>query len=1016
MKVRTDFVTNSSSASFTIDFQLKSDRDEVVEFSMSTARDFDRTGEGEYYDGSTPYAFLFRQGWPVKRLMLNTPSEWNGDIAFGRRSLLETESLKELIADMLDYVEPELYDDEIVASDLRFFVAGDPLYYDSREHLVATIERLGGEVTDAYHADLVIYCGKERFCERWPQGYSYMEMDDAEELELSDAESAIMREMREAEAAFGDDAFTFGLHTGSKEQPEDLADAGELDWNGWILGEWNWNLFIPVLSETEFAFFDPWGPSGNGALSTMPGAVEALAEKCRQKGITRENLRIIGGKISVSPFGDSVWEVDDYTDQWGINVQTGELRSTGRQVTRWAGSLEGQGDWWGADTSWLDTAWWPFRGKVAGVPYSSVASRSVRRETVRHLDLSEFADKQVTDIRQGFKGFEDLQDLDLSCLDTSLVTDMSELFFGCERLRSLDLSSLDTSRVTDMNGMFSQCRDLLSLDLSRLDTSQVADMSGMFSYCRSLQDINLAGLDTARVTNMSNMFLYCKQLESLDLTGFDTSRVTGMSGMFEDCESLERVNLTSFDTSQVTNMSRMFSGCYKLQSLDLSGFDTSRVTSMRALFSGCVELRELDISGLDTSRADDLSSMFYNCNKLQSLDLSSFDTSQARSMYDMFARCESLEALDLSGFDTSRVTNMSGMFEGCRRIRSLDLSGFDTSKAPNMKDMFKGCDSLERWVISDSWPVERDGAIPAPQNNGAWWSEHDGRWLGVDAIRRRGRMADAFLSMRPSADGTADQVARLTVPFASVASGDVDRELVLYLDVSGLDTSQVTDMSEMFESFSTLQTLDLSRLDTSKATNMSNMFQGCRRLRSLDLTGFDTSGVTNMHDMFENCHHLERLDLTSFDTSRVTDMSGMFSRCSDLKDIDLSSFDTSQVTDMGWMFAECHYLESIDLSGFDTSQVTKMWYLFNECWYLREVDLSSFDASNVTEMRGMFRKCGRLERWTVPATWPVGLEGAIPEPTGDNGMWWSELAGAWMTVDEIRARGPMADTFTSAQP
>lgn len=56
MKIRTNFVTNSSSANFTIDFQLKSDQDEVVEYALSTS------DSGGHYDGSSPYGALFEAG------------------------------------------------------------------------------------------------------------------------------------------------------------------------------------------------------------------------------------------------------------------------------------------------------------------------------------------------------------------------------------------------------------------------------------------------------------------------------------------------------------------------------------------------------------------------------------------------------------------------------------------------------------------------------------------------------------------------------------------------------------------------------------------------------------------------------------------------------------------------------------------------------------------------------------------------------------------------------------------
>ena len=73
--------------------------------------------------------------------------------------------------------------------------------------------------------------------------------------------------------------------------------------------------------------------------------------------------------------------------------------------------------------------------------------------------------------------------------------------------------------------------------------------------------------------------------------------------------------------------------------------------------------------------------------------------------------------------------------------------------------------------------------------------------------------------------------------------------------------------------------------NTSNVTNMSEMFWDCRGLTSLDLSGWDTSKVTTMNQMFKNCVKLETLDLSGWDTSKVTDMNGMFNSCLKLKEI-----------------------------------------------------------------------------------------------------------------------------------
>ena len=180
------------------------------------------------------------------------------------------------------------------------------------------------------------------------------------------------------------------------------------------------------------------------------------------------------------------------------------------------------------------------------------------------------------------------------------------------------------------------------------------------------------------------------------------------------------------------------------------------------------------------------------------------------------------------------------------------------------------------------------------------------------------------------------------------------------LDVSNFDTSKVTDMSYMFQDCSRLTSLDVSKFDTSQVTNMSVMFSSCSRLTSLDVSRFDTSNVTDMNGMFDSCHALTSLDLSNFDTSQVISMSGMFEYCNSLPSLVLRNFDTSKVTNMSYMFWGCNSLTSLDVSEFDTSKVTNMSNMFRNCTSLTSLDVSKFDTLKVTNMRGMFADCSSL--------------------------------------------------------
>lgn len=368
----------------------------------------------------------------------------------------------------------------------------------------------------------------------------------------------------------------------------------------------------------------------------MPQAVDALAIRCAEQDITRENLRIIGAQIRVQPWGDSVWEVDDYYDQWCVNVPAGEVKSTGRKLWR----RGGYPSW---DPTWQDSVWWPFTGTPYAIPYDQIASGAVGKHKVRHLDLTSLQNTQLTSMKSMFRGYRELQEIDLMGIDTSQVTDMSGLFADCDSLRELDLSGLDTSQVTDMSEMFDGCDHLIKL--------------------------NLSGLDTSRVTDMHRLLYRCRRLGDLDYTGLDTSHVTNMREMFAVCDRFGYVYLDDMDTSSVTDMSKMFAGCERLRKVDLSQNDTSQVTTME--------------------------DMFFNCPRLQ----------------------------------------------------SVDFSGCNASSLKNTTDMFDKCKSINRWSVSATWPVRMDGAIPKPTaKNGKWWSKNAGTWMTVSEIRARGPVTDTYTS------------------------------------------------------------------------------------------------------------------------------------------------------------------------------------------------------------------------------------------------------------------------------
>ena len=205
---------------------------------------------------------------------------------------------------------------------------------------------------------------------------------------------------------------------------------------------------------------------------------------------------------------------------------------------------------------------------------------------------------------------------------------------------------------------------------------------------------------------------------------------------------------------------------------------------------------------------------------------------------------------------------------------------------------------------------------------------------------------------------------------------------LVYIDVSKLDTSNVTDMSYMFSASdstdsvynydSVLSLINFGKnFDTSKVTTMAYMFYDNSALTSLDLSSFDTSNVITMEWMFANCRNLTSLDLSNFNTSKVKNMSVMFPATRYSISLNVSSFDTSNVEDMSSMFSGMK-LNALDISNFDFSNVKDVSRIFSSMEISNSLNLGNFDISNVVAMnkldmfrdfKGKIKFAGTIEQW-----------------------------------------------------
>lgn len=238
----------------------------------------------------------------------------------------------------------------------------------------------------------------------------------------------------------------------------------------------------------------------------------------------------------------------------------------------------------------------------------------------------------------------------------------------------------------------------------------------------------------------------------------------------------------------------------------------------------------------------------------------------------------------------------------------------------------------------------------------------------------------------------------------------------------------------MFAGLTHCKDMDLTGLDTSGLQDMTLMFDRCLSLTSLDLSGWDTSKVYSTVRMFCTCSSLVSLDLSGWDTSSIVGMSSMFSSCRKLVSVDVSSWDMSQAAGVAYMFSNCSSLASLDVSGWDTSKTEAMSGAFYNCSSLTYLDLSSWDMLGARDLGNLLYGCSSLREVRLgprysfrPHPYREGAPWAtFPDPPTEppyNGNWVRKdgtgemsatelaeryepsLAGTWVWATGVRAVG-----------
>ena len=418
--------------------------------------------------------------------------------------------------------------------------------------------------------------------------------------------------------------------------------------------------------------------------------------------------------------------------------------------------------------------------------------------------------------------YDGYENIEITLLDGTITTDVTTT---CNNVAKVKIWYPADTKAVKFYGSSSYNPVIKTVDYCKTDN--FTDMSYMFYYCQSLTSINLSDWNTSNVTDLKYTFCYCSKLTSLDVSNWDTSNVTIMVGTFWYCPKVTSLNLSKWNTSKVTTMYQMFAYCYDLAVLDVSNFDTSNVTNTSGMFTSC--------SDLHTIRLD-------NCNNDAISDIITVLPTDAISGKTRTIHCTREAASGLTA-PTNWVFSFVGEDSGDEpeentspyyveyTVDNTSVQALDTSNNGY-------CYGLPKATITEP------GKGTVSQI--------------IQGSSREITLKDGTITT--DASTTCDKIAKVKLWYPEEISAlkftGVYTNPPVIKTLEYCNTSNFTDMSQMFEECSKITELDLSSFDTSKVTNMSMMFKYCESLASLNLSNWDTSNVTNMSYMFYGCTEL----------------------------------------------------------------------------------------------------------------------------------------------------------------
>ena len=398
----------------------------------------------------------------------------------------------------------------------------------------------------------------------------------------------------------------------------------------------------------------------------------------------------------------------------------------------------------------------------------------------------------------------------------------------------------------------------------------------LFDTLPNLTQINgLNSLITSDVTDMSYMFANCPKLVSLDLSSFDTSKVAFFSSMFYADTDLSSVNLSSFTITDDAVDYSLFDSCTNLTKLVLGkGF---KFTTTNDLPND-----SLQQPGTWVNMGEGNGSLAKGTNQWSSADL--MTNYQGDRDHDTYVRYTGgIVTVHRQDEDGKQLVDQDGkqipdekLFGNISDLVTVDTSKefagykFKENKNSDIKAFISDPQTITL-VYSTSKTDNTWEGVPFTFNNGVLSLGENGKTYPIDNSGNKERsyaLDTRDISISQNIKGVnVDEIKEIDLNANIKIKGSANglfknlKNLATIKGLSNLDTSQVTNMEQMFSNCPKLTALDLSSLNTDNVVSYSSMFSGDTALTSVDLSSFKVAANTEVKDMFNSCSSLTKLTL-----------------------------------------------------------------------------------------------------------------------------------------------------------